>query len=364
MEYSHPEIIINDREVSLGEILLQQCEARSEFETSTFRFIRQWLSHHDDFHLQTSGSTGVPKEIRIRRSQMEANASSTIKALRLSSEDSALVCLDTNFIAGKMMLVRAFMAGMRIIARDPSANPLHNVGNHPISFTAMVPLQVEHLLKTVEKNRLNSIRNVLVGGAAVSEEIIHLVQDMECHVICTYGMTETISHIALRRVNGPRKQDAFETLPGVTVEADQRGCLIVNAFYLDRPLVTNDLVTVINTTSFIWLGRYDNVINSGGIKVSPEAVEQMLERLKPALNLHGRFVISGINDRRLGERVVWVIEGTALDIERPQRLLEFVYGNLPKFHAPTEIIFIPAFPETKTGKINRTAIKLLLNSRV
>ena len=363
MNYYHSKIRLNGREVGIDDILSEKTDAKTEFESSTFRFIRLWHSENDHFSIHTSGSTGTPKEIIIRRHQMEASASATIKALGLSQDDTALVCLDTNFIAGKMMLVRSFVAGMRIVAEDPSSNPFANIGDNRISFTAWVPLQLEEVLKSGEKNRLNFIRNVLVGGAAVSPETIHRISEMDCNIIATYGMTETISHIALRRLNGKARQDHFETLPGVTVESDARGCLIINAFYLDQPLVTNDLVQVVSQTEFLWLGRYDNVINSGGIKLSPEVIEQMLEPLKPTINLHGRFIISAVNDLRLGERLVLVIEGSAKDTGRAPQQLEYLRTRLPKFHAPTQIVHLAAFPETKTGKINRTAIKIMLNSQ-
>jgi o-succinylbenzoate---CoA ligase len=360
--YPFGTIIINNREVLLTDIVNSTSEPRSAFERNAFDFIVRWLSGANEFILQTSGSTGTPKEIVIRRAQMIASATSTAKALDLKQGDTALICLDPKFIAGQMMFVRSFHTGLRIIASDPTSNPLATLGEKTkIDFTAVVPLQLEGMLHSPQCEQLNNIGKIIVGGSAVSTEIIHQLDARRCAVFATYGMTETISHIALQLLNGPSKSAHFSVLPGVQIDTDSRGCLRVEVPYLDQPVTTNDLVRIISPGQFEWLGRVDNVINTGGVKVSPEQIEHKLERSKAAISLHVRLVISSRPSKTLGEEVICILETERVDSELKETLKAEFARILDRFERPKEFICVFPFPETETGKINRTALKIVVD---
>jgi o-succinylbenzoate---CoA ligase len=355
-------ITINNREVLLNDILNSTSEPRSAFEQHAFDFIVRWHSRADEFILQTSGSTGTPKTIRIRRTQMIASAAATAQALDLKRGDTAFICLDPKFIAGQMMFVRSFNTGLRIIATDPTSNPLAALDEkRKIDFTAVVPLQLDGMLLSPQRERLNNIGKIIVGGSAVSPEIIHRLDAYPCTVFATYGMTETISHIALRLLSGPSKSAHFTVLPGVKIDTDPRGCLRVEVPYLDQPVTTNDLVRIISPSDFEWVGRVDNVINTGGVKVSPEQIEHKLERSKAAISLHVRLVISSRPSNTLGEEVICILETERVDTELKETLKAEFAQLLNKFERPKDFVCVFPFPETETGKINRTALRIAVN---
>src|SRR5260221_617468 len=248
---------------------------QTEFEKSILAFCRDWLQGNDYFILSTSGSTGVPKQITLRGEQMEASARLTSAALGLQSGYNALLCLDTRYIAGQMMLVRSLIAGMNIVAVEPSSNPFETIRpDLRIDFAAIVPYQLQNILDSASgKNTLNKLKAVLVGGAPVSTKVKALLHPLQCPVYSSYGMTETISHIALQALNGPAAKDYFEVLPGISIERDARGCLTIAADYLGKDkIITNDLVEILGQRHFLWLGRWDRVINTSGVKVIPEKI--------------------------------------------------------------------------------------------
>lgn len=356
-EYQYESIEINGRKVLISDIVSGAARGFTPFEESTLAFIKEWFIGVEEFTLQTSGSTGAPKSIRFRRWQMEASARATLDALRLRPGMTALVCLDTRYVAGKMMLVRCFVGQMAIIAVEPTANPLAGLEGQEINFTALVPYQLQRIVSSGYLDRLNRIFTVITGGAGVSPAILPLLERLDSRILLTYGMTETLSHIALQHLNGPSRTEEFHTLSGIKISKDDRGCLEINAPYLPEPVVTNDLVDLVSDTSFRWLGRADNVINTGGVKVYPETVENQLESLKSALNLHGRLIVSSLPDLDLGEKVICVIEDQPYSTERKNQLLGALSGKLSKFERPRDIYFVCPFPETETGKIDRTKIK-------
>lgn len=361
MDYPYSSIKINSREVSLNHIVEEKEVPLTSFEKKTFEFIRLWLTGHEKFTLHTSGSTGAPKPIQINRAQMIASALLTQQALGLKREDHALVCLDTSYIAGQMMLVRCFSIGMYIIATEPRSNPLDNLTDPKINFVALVPYQVYHILQSPYKSKLNQIDIVIVGGAVLNLALKERLNELTNACYATFGMTETISHIALQRLNGPLASNIFYTLPGVKISKDERECLVISAPYLNEKQITNDLVEIFNTTSFSWLGRFDNVINSGGVKVSPEKIEQTVEKIFSELNFDYRFVITSIPDLSLNEKIVLVIEGFERDTELEKMMFERFSERLPPFHIPKKILYQATLPETNTGKLNRVEIKQILN---
>lgn len=304
-------------------------------------FILQWFDENDFVNVQTSGTTGTPKLIAIKKQAMVYSALATGEFFKLAPGDKALCCLPVKYIAGKMMLVRAFILGLAIDLVAPQSNPLE--GNSTIyDFVAMVPLQVEKSMQ-----QLHQIKKIIIGGAKVNAELAAQLQSTMTAVYETYSMTETVTHIAAKRVG----EKTFKLLPNVTISTDARNCLVISAPRLNPELiVTNDVVTLLSDTEFIWEGRIDNVINSGGIKLFPEQIEEQLSG-----KLSGRFFVGAIADPILGEKLVLVIEGA------PYELDSTVFDSLSKYEKPKAIYFIPSFLETETGKIKRKEILKTLN---
>jgi O-succinylbenzoic acid--CoA ligase len=343
---------LNGKNYSKEELLrlakdkLQQ-KKLGEHERSLFSFIKEWLSPGERIKLKTSGSTGKPKLIIVHKEQMVESAKMTCNYFHLTKKSNLLLCLSPDFIAGKMMVVRALVSGANLIVVEPNSNPLKEI-KEIIDFAAMVPLQVETTLSsTMTKRKFEAITDVIIGGAGLSHSLEQDVSKCKNKVYLTFAMTETLSHIALRKVSG-KKSDVFELLPGIKIKKDKRGCMIVNAPKLnDKAIVTNDIIEIVGKNHFRWLGRYDNVINSGGIKIYPEAVEEKLS----AIITKNRFFIATLLDKKLGEKVVLVIENaTSKQVEKIKKDAEKVLG---KYERPKEYLVEDSFAETANGKIKR-----------
>ncbi|UUC45088.1 AMP-binding protein [Flavobacterium cerinum] len=296
-------------------------------------FILEWFDGKDYIEMTTSGTTGAPKTIQLKKAAMVNSALATGDFFDLKPGDSALHCLPIQYIAGKMMLVRAFILGLELDYVLPDSHPL-DVTGRKYDFAAMVPLQVEQSLLA-----LDLVKKVIIGGAKINATLAEKLKALPIAVYETYGMTETITHIAAKKV-----QDmAFTILPGIAIHTDERGCLVIDAPRVcDHSLVTNDMVNLVDDTHFIWLGRYDNVINSGGVKLFPEQIEEKL-----ATAISHRFFVIGKEDATLGEKLVLVVES------EPYTIAPEVFDRLEKFEKPKEIIFVPHFKETETGKVKR-----------
>lgn len=358
MKSSYPfqAIILNNRTVKISEIFSDKAEAKSEFEINTLRFIKDWLSNAQNFKLTTSGSTGEPKIITLNRKDMQLSAELTARALNLRKGLTALVCLNTQYIAGKMMLVRALVTGMRIIAVEPSSNPLKDLAEQYCpDFTAMVPLQLQTILHSDQKlyTRLNSFQCIIVGGGNLNEETKQKINKLSVPVYATYGMTETISHIALQRLNGSDADDFYTLLPGFKIMQDKRDCLLIKTPFSEEWITTNDIVQINSEGKLRWLGRWDNIINTGGIKVIPERIESEVEKLFKRLNIDQPFIVMGIPDKDLGEKVILLVEGEKFVPDLEVAILTTLRAGLDNYHTPKSILFTPDFVWTKTGKINR-----------
>ncbi|MTI25398.1 hypothetical protein E1163_10630 [Fulvivirga kasyanovii] len=330
-----------------------QFKPSNAFERSTVEFIQQWLSGKSSFNIHTSGSTGKPKSISITRQQMETSARLTIHALQLKPAQTALVCLDTGYIAGKMMLVRALIHRMNIIAVNPAANPLEGISHSP-DFTAVVPLQLEEMLKHKQAvEHLNKMSAIIVGGAPVSTVLERKLQQISAPVYATYGMTETVSHIALKKLNGPERSDTFTAFDEVKLDLDARGCLTIQSALTNHEmLVTNDRVNLIDDHHFEWLGRADNTINSGGVKIQSEKVEKVVAQILDELALSNRFFVAGLPDEKLGKKVCLIIEAESIQRDQEEIAVR-LQEKLDKYEVPKSILGISRFSETPTGKINR-----------
>jgi o-succinylbenzoate---CoA ligase len=360
MSYAHRSIWIQHREVGLAEILSQTAASQSEFESETFSFIRDWLQGAGLFKLQTSGSTGVPKEITLTRDQLQKSAQRTIQALDLNQNDTAFICLDTKYIAGKMMLVRAMQGNLKIYAVEPASNPLLKLSIHTaISFAAFVPLQLQEMLKHADGvQKLNQLKSIIIGGAAVSASLHQELRKLSVPVFASYGMTETVSHIALQRLNGEHPSDHFSVLPGIEIATDDRGCLVIQMPEFQEEIVTNDLVELVSPGNFKWLGRFDHVINSGGFKISPEKIEKQIDHIFEQRKVNRSFFVYGIPDSRLGQKLTLLIEG--FPISGGKKILSQLQQQLHPYEVPRQIFHIREFIRTETGKINRAKTAALI----
>ncbi len=353
----HPEFRLNGSSYNVDELKAQAYSLIKEgehYEISIGDFLLDWLSNDLTITINTSGSTGIPKHIEIKKECMVNSALATSKVFGLKAGDTALHCLSTDFIAGKMMLVRAMVLGLRLSCVAPTSTPLVS-SQKRYHFGAMVPLQLRNTAAYID-----CIDTLIVGGAPVSVDLKKQINGKTTKIYETYGMTETVTHIAVKQVNYVDGQDVdvletFKTVPCVTVAMDTRSCLIIDAPKVaDNLVVTNDLVDIISPTQFKWLGRYDNVINSGGIKLIPEQIEAMLSNL-----ISQRFFVAGLADEVLGQKLVLLVEGK-VQVQEIRKLLNTAEG-LSKYQIPKNIVVLPRFLDTKTGKIQRSKTLELLN---
>ncbi|WP_430809288.1 MULTISPECIES: AMP-binding protein [unclassified Carboxylicivirga] len=311
------------------------------------QFLKDWVSDEASIRLHTSGSTGEPKLIEVGKAAMVASAKRTLDFFDLPPGATALLCMSARYIAGKMMLVRALVGGLNLLSVPVSSHPLKGI-NRRLDFAAMVPMQVATLVEK-DPGALFKLGCLIIGGGAVSNKVRKALQHNDINVWETYGMTETVSHIALRPLKDPSVP--FRLLPGIAIEADERGCLVIQPSALNEDrLLTNDLVELVSENEFHLLGRYDNIINTGGIKVVPELIES---RLKPLIPYP--FIVSWKEDALLGQRLVLVIEA---DASFPCPSFEQV--NLKRHELPREVVYLSELPRTVTGKVQRVKLQQVI----
>lgn len=309
-------------------------------------FLTEWLQEEPNIRLTTSGSTGTPKPIYLQKKHMLASAEATAHYFNLKAKTTALLCMPAKFVAGKMMLVRAMQMGWEINYVKPSQNPL--TANNTYDFVAMTPYQVHHSIKDLHKTK-----TVLIGGGAVDADLYKQLQMLNTNAFASYGMTETCSHIALRPINGPHATATYKATQNVKFSVDSRECLVIDAPNVhDGILITNDIIDLKSATTFVWKGRYDSVINSGGLKIHPEMLEQKL-----ASFISVPFFIGSTPDAILENKVVLLIESKeAISKE----ILQKAFASLDKYEQPKEVFYLPSFLWTDTGKIKRKATLELL----
>ena len=309
-------------------------------------FLEEWNNDSPYVEVKTSGSTGEPKRMRVEKRRMLNSACITCDFLGLKRGDTALLCLSTDYIAGKMMVVRALERGMKLVSVEPKGCP---EWEGMVDLAAMVPLQVWNLLHQ-NPSKLTHIRHLLIGGGAIDEGLEVALKDFPNAVWSTYGMTETLSHIALRRLNGPTASSWYTPFEGVTLSQTEEGCLVIEAPSVhEGQLVTNDIVELRADGCFRVLGRKDNVICSGGVKIQMEEVERLLH---PHLSIP--YIITRAKDGRLGETVVLLMEGGNAD--EAKAVCERV---LPRYWQPRRFISVDHLPMTATGKPARAEAERL-----
>ena len=347
----HPSFELNGTSFKNTLELLQFSEMLSE---PIHVFLKQFFDEAGSVKLQTSGSTGIPKLVEIKKEYMINSALATGVFFDLRKDTTALLCMNPEFIAGKMMLVRAIVFGWKLDVITPSISPLEDMKKE-FDFSAMVPLQVSNSLEYLYK-----VKKLIIGGGAISNSLEQSLQKIKTECFATYGMTETVSHIAVQKLNnfpslrgGTSKQSYYNLLPNISISKDVRNCLVINATHLaENEIVTNDLVEIISDSEFKWLGRYDNIINSGGVKLIPEQIEEKLSKI-----IDHRFFVAGVPDKAFGERLVLVIEvQSTKDSESQRGVISSTVRNLitlDKYETPKEIYFTDKFKETATKKIQR-----------
>lgn len=304
-------------------------------------FLEAWWEPAPTMPLQTSGSTGAPKLMHASKAAMAASAAATCRTFGLQPGDSALLCLPLRYIAGKMMVVRALVGGLHLVTAEPCSTPLDGL-REPVDFAPLVPLQAAATLALPDgAEQMSRVRTVLLGGGFVDTALEEQLRHLPCRVFTSYGMTETLSHIALRATNGPQRSKLYTPLPGVKLSLTPAGTLRISAPYLDiHELVTNDLAELAPDGRFRILGRADAVINSGGIKIRAEEIERELHRLTglPVLALP-------MPHERLGQCVALLWEGP----EVAAATLQAACNRLPRYHRP-HLICRGTIPRTESGK--------------
>jgi len=329
---------------------------------AVFQFIIDWHDASETIEVSTSGSTGKAKIIQLQKKHMRASAESTLKFLNIPEKSTAWLCLPADYIAGKMMIVRALVGKMDLIISKPESKPkLPKWGR--INLTAMVPMQVEHWTKHPNDITLleQNITHLLIGGTYISQLLEQKLREMQrISFWHTYGMTETITHVAMRRLNGTSPGTGFVSLPGVTIKKNRKNCLVIDFPQIGvKQLHSNDLVEIFSDGSFKLLGRSDWIINSGGIKLNPELIELKLEG-----HLQSPFFITSLPDSFLGEKAVLCLENDGHLLSKICEIWKIIESRLEKKEIPREVYFMEMFLKSDTGKLRRKATQHLLKEKL
>lgn len=305
-------------------------------------FHQTWFDASDMVAVQTSGSTGLPKTIMLPKKAMMSSAENTIAHFNIPEKATALLCLPAHFIAGKMMMVRSYVGNWKLFVTEPSAAIL--LPEQMLDFVAMTPHQVITTIKQHGSASFNSVKTLIIGGGEIPKSALAEIINLPCQVFSTYGMTETITHIATKNLQVANA--TFITLPNVAISTDDSNCLVIRANYLPEKITTNDVVHIIDVQSFEWLGRIDNVINSGGLKIQPETLEQIISSHSSDL-----FFFHGADHEVLGRQLVLVTDKQS----NLPLLADAIFKNLPKHHQPKQVWIVEHMVITPTDKINRKA---------
>jgi len=342
-------LCLNGIEHRVKTLLQKGCQAFPPgIESDVIDFLTQWYGPENTLTVHTSGSTGSPKPIFLDKQFVAQSAGRTIHFFRLEPGRRTLLCLPLKYIAGKLMVIRALLGQLDLCPMDPADDFafLSQCRDNPFRFSAMVPNQVTKLLD--DPKRFEGLDALLIGGSALPSLLETELQNVPTACFASYGMTETATHIALRRINGQNASDRFQCLKGIQVGLSERGCLTIEMPGLDAPcLVTNDLAELDDHKTFKILGRADHVIISGGIKYFPEALEKKLDDL-----IEYPFFVGALPDKILGHKIVLVIEARA-DEQLEKKLDAFFAKRLDRYERPKDIVFKDAFKRTETGKIIR-----------
>lgn len=312
--------------------------ANEEFE----KFLQSWAEGKEEFNIFTSGSTGRPKKIRLKKSQLIYSSNVTAKELGLNKNSKIFCCIDPMKIGGIMMWVRAAVLNCELLTVQPSSDPMTNLADdHVFNFISLVPFQLYQILKNHEStSKLNRFDTVLLGGASLSEKVIDELVSMDPTFYQSYGMTETCSHVGLKKI----EEIGYRTIGDIEISLDDNKCLILKGSVTNfEEINSNDIVEFLESGRFKWKGRFDNIINSGGVKIVPEEVER---KIIESNNIPGPsgILIVGVKDDELGEKVVLILKGENVGIDLSQ---------LTKYELPKAIYSLKNFVFTSNGKIDR-----------
>jgi o-succinylbenzoate---CoA ligase len=340
----HPDFSYNGHSLDAREWLLRLPEfiaAAAPWEQLHYAFIAEWLSDDDTIEVQSSGTTGEPVKQRVSKSAMKRSAEMTALYFNCRAGTNALLALPSSFIAGKMMLVRALTQGWRLAAIEPYSSPL-SLLSEPFDFAAFTPMQLATLSES-ELALLNRFGVVIIGGAAVPDALRKRLNETNGNYYETYGMAETLSHVAVRKIDS--NETPFQGLNGVTFTVDDENRLQIRAEHVSHDILqTQDVVELVSPASFYFKGRHDRMINSGGVKVYAEALERKLASIIPV-----PFVVSSQPDDLLGQRVVLFIEDEQIvDLDALMTRMKEV---LTRYEVPKEIIRVHQLERTHSGKI-------------
>lgn len=333
-------------------------------------FKAQWEDESEHIEVHTSGSTGEPKQLFVEKSRMAASAKNTCRFLGLKEGNTALLCMPLEYIAGKMMAVRAFTWKLSLISVTPSSHPLSSLTSAP-DFAAMTVMQVVCTLQNAnEALMFSKIKNVIIGGGAIDRDLEEKLSQMPNRIWSSYGMTETLSHIALRRVSGNERSLWYTPMPNVKVCLTLSGCIQIDApDVCKETIVTNDIGEMNGSNKFRIIGRTDNTINSGGIKIQAEEVELMIREALVAEKAGIiNFNITSTTDKTLGEAVTLVYEKSTSsqtrgeNVDYIKNVLESAAEHLPTYWKPRLWIGVSNLPLTGTGKPDRAALKRLVRN--
>lgn len=334
------QIILNGKKVKKEDALQLAKRSIPEWEKAIYSFLSDWWNEDDFILVKTSGSTGIPKTIEVPKKPMRESAKMTGEYFGFEENQSVLLCLPAQFIAGKMMLVRAIEWGLWVDTIEPKLEL--SIPSKPYFFSAMTPPQIEASLRSV-----NGIQKILLGGAPVSETLETQLKSIQPLFYISYGMTETVSHIAIRNIQTD-PTNTYTGLKNISFSLYLENQLVIKApKLLEHPLTTTDCVELVNEKTFRWKGRADFVINSGGLKISPEEIEEQISS-----TLHHAFFIHGKPDAKWGQIPILIIESPSFDT---QKLLTQIQSLTAKNKAPKEIYFLDKFIHTQNGKLNRLA---------
>ena len=346
----------SDLELRLGHASATEA-SELNFKLELVTFLQDWFDESEMLTVKTSGSTGTPKLMRVSKERMMRSAQLTLEFLQLAPNDAALLCMPLDYIAGKMMVVRALVGGLDLYPVAPCGHPLQHCERH-VAFAAMIPLQVFNSLQDeVETQRLRSIEQLIIGGGSIDAALERALYDFPHQVWSTYGMTETLSHIALRRINGPEASLFYQPFAQVQLSLSPENTLVIDApLVAEQQLVTNDIVVFNEQGQFRIKGRKDNVINSGGIKLQIEELEAKIKALAPSWD----FQISAQEHPKFGQVVVLLITRSSLPATAVvTSYLEQVLQDLPRFERPKRYVVLEALPRTGTNKPDRASARRL-----
>lgn len=333
----------------------------SMHEKSILTLVKSWIEGQEEFEFATSGSTGKPRKIRLHRDQLIASARATLEALNIDRGSTALLCLDTAHIGGAMMVIRSLVADFTLYAVAPSARPLSALPvKDQIELVAVVPYQLRNELM-LPGISLDHIGTILLGGAPIDDALGQMVLNIRPAVYHTFGMTETASHFALKRLNGPAPGKTYSVLPGNAISIDKRGCLVVEGpVTRGAKIATNELVQLTGTDSFRWIGRIDDAINTGGIKVYPAEIESIIKSKLAELGLDAEVLVFGAPHPELGEVVCLAIEQRQPVLDAGL-VIDQLKKILPRYHVPKKVFRVREFIYTDNGKLRRkaTAVQIL-----